>query len=158
MKKLFLIIASATMLFSCDEVPLRGPDFNQTGSSKRAKRKAMALKDSTKTEEIKHVIPTDSNTIKSDTVTVEKTIVYKCKYPDLVQKILLEKRTQIFEKEGRDISFYSDTFLDIFDVEKTKSEILMFYDKMIDSSLIKFSLRGKIDFNNINNNVKPIIK
>jgi len=153
MKKLFLIIASATMLFSCGEVPLRNSnEFSETGSSKK-KRKRTELKDSTKTQEVKH-----DTIVKSDTVTIDKTIVYKCKYPDLVQKILLEKRTQIFEKEGRDISFYSDAFLDIFDVEKTKPEILMFYDKMIDSSLIKFSLRGKIDFNNINNNVKPIIK
>jgi hypothetical protein len=153
MKKLFLIITTASLLFSCGEVPLRNSnEFSETGSSKK-KRKRTELKDSTKTQEVKH-----DTIVKSDTVTIEKTIAYKCKYPDLVQKILLEKRTQIFEKEGRDISFYSDAFLDIFDVEKTKTEILMFYDKMIDSSLTKFSLRGKIDFNNINNNVKPIIK
>jgi hypothetical protein len=101
------------MLFSCEDIPLRGPDFNQTGSSKKSKRKhGVIIKDSTST--VQH-----DTIVKSDTVTIEKTIAYKCKYPDLVQKILLEKRTQIFEKEGRDISFYSDAFLDIFDVEKT---------------------------------------
>jgi hypothetical protein len=150
MKKLFLIITSATMLFSCGEIPTRtGNEFSKTGSSKRKKEKV----DSTTISNIKH-----DTIIKSDTITIEKPIDYLCKYPDLVQRILLEKRTKIFEKEGRDINYYSVEFLDIFDIRKTKPEILMFYDKMIDSSLIKFSSKGKIDFNNISNNVKPIIK
>lgn len=142
------------MLFSCGEIPLKeAGDFRETGTIKKSKRKREITKDSTVLQNIKH-----DTIIKSDTVTIEKPIAYTCKHPDLVQKILLEKRTKIFEKEGRDINYYSVDFLDIFDIRKTKPEILMFYDKMIDSALPGFSSRGKIDFSNISNNVKPIIK
>lgn len=140
-KILLSLLMCSIALVSCDDlIPLNKPTekFNETGSNRRKKN-----------------LQTDSTTI--DTNLVKPVVVkipdttqyYKCKYPDVVQKILLVKRTSIFEKEARDISFYSKNFLDVFDVEKTHKSILMYYDKIIDSSLIKISLKGKIDFSNI---------
>lgn len=150
MKKLFLTIATTSLLFSCGETPLKSPD----SIKKRKRDRVEVTNDSTsvKIDSIKH-----DTILKTDTVKVEK-VNYKCKYPDMVSKILLEKRTQIFIKDQRDISFYSDAFLDVFDIQKTRPEILMYYDKLIDSALTKIVLRGKIDFNNINSGSDPVIK
>ena len=146
MKKILLSsLASLILLVSCDDTAYRVPQkFKKTGSNQKSTKNT---KDST-------LVIIDSDTIKS----IDTLPNYKCKYPDVVQKILLEKRTQIFMKEERDISFYSKSFLDVFEVDKTHSSILIYYDKLVDSAVVKISLRGKIDFGNITSKDGVIIK
>lgn len=140
------------MLLSCgDSIPLK----NESGNKRKKGKKST---DTTQVSEAKVDSIINKSITDTTKVTAKPSIAnYKCKYPDMVQQILLIKRTAVFEKEGRDISFYSDAFLNIFEVDKTRPEILIFYDNIIDSEINKISFRGKIHFNNISSNTEPII-
>lgn len=148
-KIIFAILAFfAITLVSCDEIPIRNPgSFNKTGTTKKSRVKS----DTTNIP----VIVVQNDTID---IMVDSFANYKCKYPTVVQKILLEKRTQIFIKEARDINFYSKAFLDVFEIEKTHSSILMYYDNLVDSAIVKLSLKGEINFANLASNTGLIIK
>ena len=143
MKKIIFML-SILLFSSCYEQELNQPT---TGRKKRKK---------VETEE---VVKDTIKTVEHDTIVQQiKEPAYKCKYPDLVSKILISKRTKIFQKEGRDASYYSNDFLDIFEIDKTNPEILKFYDAQIDSLVEKLSNKGALNFDAIAKDSGTIIR
>lgn len=146
MKTIFSVIAISLLFSSCYEQELNKPD-------PRRKKKRV---DST---EISTPLRDTIKTVQHDTVVTEKVLpAYVCKHPQIVSKILSTKRTKIFEKEGRDVSYYSNDFLDIFEVDKTNPEILKYYDKQIDSLIEKLATKGTLNFDAISKDSGTIIR
>ena len=138
MKKLATLLFSLIVLTSCEDIEVKNPRTNREFKS-------------------------TSTPVKKDTVIVRDTISvktiarYECKYPVIVSKILLLKRTEVLKKEERDISFYSTSFIDLYDVDKTHDSILKYYDKTIDTLIEKAALKGNIHYNNIGKTTGKII-
>ena len=165
MKKLLVLLSILTTLYSCgsDEIRVTSKEPSVTGTTggkkKPFKKKALdSLQNDSMPKELANAASNDSVTLNVGSKYIPSTTKYTGKHRELIQQILTQKRTYVMEKEGKPHHYYGDWFFDLFEVDKTPSIVIDYYEKKIDTFITICASKGDLHYDNLSKNEGSPIK